>query len=91
MRIAIEFDGVFRDSLVHFNGFIIASNLSGYAPFKVDVTDYVKYGGSNVITVRVDATLNEGWYYEGAGIYRHTWLTKEASAAHCRVGHLRSE
>jgi beta-galactosidase len=26
--------------------------------------------------VRVDATLNEGWYYEGAGIYRHTWLRK---------------
>ena len=77
MRISIEFDGVFRDSLILFNGFIIGRNLSGYAPFSFDVTDYVKYGGSNVITVRVDATLNEGWYYEGAGIYRHTWLTKK--------------
>ena len=77
MRIEIEFDGVFRDSLVLFNGFIIGRNLSGYAPFSADVTDYVKYGGSNVITVRVDATLNEGWYYEGAGIYRHTWLTRK--------------
>ena len=77
MRISIEFDGVFRDSVVLFNGFIIGRNLSGYAPFSFDVTDYVKYGGSNVITVRVDATLNEGWYYEGAGIYRHTWLTKK--------------
>lgn len=77
MRISIEFDGVFRDSLLFFNGFIIGRNLSGYAPFSFDVTDYVKYGGSNVITIRVDATLNEGWYYEGAGIYRHTWLTKK--------------
>jgi beta-galactosidase len=77
MRLSIEFDGVFRDSVVLFNGFIIGRNLSGYAPFSFDVTDYVKYGGSNVITVRVDATLNEGWYYEGAGIYRHTWLTKK--------------
>jgi len=77
MRISIEFDGVFRDSIVLFNGFIIGRNLSGYVPFSFDVTDYVKYGGSNVITVRVDATLNEGWYYEGAGIYRHTWLTKK--------------
>ena len=77
MRLSIEFDGVFRDSIVLFNGFIIGRNLSGYAPFSFDVTDYVKYGGSNVITVRVDATLNEGWYYEGAGIYRHTWLTKK--------------
>jgi beta-galactosidase len=77
LRISIEFDGVFRDSVVLFNGFYIGSNLSGYAPFSFDVTDYVKYGGSNVITVRVDATLNEGWYYEGAGMYRHTWLTKK--------------
>ena len=76
LRISIEFDGVFRDAVVLFNGFYLGRNLSGYAPFSFDVTDYVKYGGSNVITVRVDATLNEGWYYEGAGIYRHTWLTK---------------
>jgi beta-galactosidase len=32
--------------------------------------------GNNVLSVRVDATLNEGWFYEGAGIYRHVWLTK---------------
>jgi beta-galactosidase len=29
-----------------------------------------------VITVRVDATQYEGWFYEGAGIYRHAWLKK---------------
>jgi beta-galactosidase len=28
----------------------------------------------NVIVIRVDATQNEGWFYEGAGIYRHVWL-----------------
>jgi len=76
IRISVEFDGVFRDAVLLFNGFYIGRNLSGYAPFSFDITDYVKYGGSNVVTVRVDATLNEGWYYEGAGIYRHTWLTK---------------
>ena len=26
--------------------------------------------------MRVDATLGEGWFYEGAGIYRHVWLVK---------------
>jgi beta-galactosidase len=30
------------------------------------------------VAVRVDATMEEGWYYEGAGIYRHVWLTKTA-------------
>jgi beta-galactosidase len=76
LRLSLEFDGIFRDSIAFFNGFYIGRNLSGYAPFSFDVTDYVNYGGRNVVTVRVDATLNEGWYYEGAGIYRHTWLTK---------------
>jgi len=30
------------------------------------------------LTVRVDATEGEGWFYEGTGIYRHVWLTKTA-------------
>ncbi|HVZ99138.1 MAG TPA: beta-galactosidase GalA [Caulobacterales bacterium] len=75
-RIAIEFDGVFRDCRVIFNGYALARNESGYAPFRVDVTDFANYGGANVLLVRVDATLGEGWFYEGAGIYRHVWLTK---------------
>jgi len=75
-RISLDFDGVFRDAIVLFNGFYLGRNLSGYAPFSFDVTDYAVYGGNNVVHLRVDATLNEGWYYEGAGIYRHTWLTK---------------
>ncbi|MES1158436.1 MAG: beta-galactosidase GalA [Terricaulis silvestris] len=75
-RISIEFDGVFRDALVMFNGYVVARNESGYAPFRVDVTDFANYGEKNVLTVRVDATLGEGWFYEGAGIYRHVWLVK---------------
>jgi beta-galactosidase len=75
-RISLDFDGVFRDAIVLFNGFYLGRNLSGYAPFSFDVTDCAVYGGNNVVQLRVDATLNEGWYYEGAGIYRHTWLTK---------------
>jgi len=75
-RISIDFDGVFRDAMIFLNGFYLGRHFSGYAPFSFDITDYTKYGGKNVITVRVDATLNEGWYYEGAGIYRHTWLRK---------------
>ncbi|HKS83304.1 MAG TPA: beta-galactosidase GalA [Candidatus Acidoferrales bacterium] len=75
-RIAIEFDGVFRDSVVAINGFYLGRNMSGYAPFRYDVTDFLNYGGSNVVVVRVNATEYEGWFYEGAGIYRHVWLVK---------------
>jgi beta-galactosidase len=75
-RIALEFDGVYRDSMVIFNGHYMGRNFSGYAPFRYDVTDQANYGRSNVLLVRVDATLGDGWFYEGAGIYRHVWLTK---------------
>jgi len=75
-RIALEFDGVYRDSIVIFNGHYIGRNFSGYAPFRYDISDHANYGSRNILLVRADATLGDGWFYEGAGIYRHVWLTK---------------
>jgi beta-galactosidase len=75
-RISLEFEGVFRDCQVFVNGYILRQNRSGYAPFRVDITDVANYGGANVITLRVDASEGEGWFYEGAGVYRHVWLVK---------------
>ena len=77
-RISIEFDGVYRDAAVWINGFYLGREPSGYLGFRHDLTDYLNYGGENVVAVRVDATMEEGWFYEGAGIYRHVWLTKTA-------------
>src|SRR3954451_15468471 len=71
----LEFDGVFRNCLVFVNGYVAGRNESGYAPFSVNIGDFLDYeGGPNVVTVRVDASLGEGWFYEGAGIYRHVDL-----------------
>lgn len=75
-RIAVEFDGVFRDSVVWINGHYLDRHMSGYTGFRYDLTDFLNYGGRNVLTVRVDVSLHEGWFYEGAGIYRHVWLVK---------------
>jgi beta-galactosidase len=77
-KISIEFDGIFRNSTVWVNGQLIGNHLSGYTPSNYDLTDVLRYGieGKNVILVKVDATEYEGWWYEGAGIYRHVWLTK---------------
>ncbi len=77
-RISLEFDGVYRNAIVTLNDVYLGTELSGYAPFTLDVTDFVHYGADNVLVVRVDATENEGWFYEGAGIYRHVWLVKTA-------------
>jgi beta-galactosidase len=75
-RFLLEFDGVYRASEVFVNGFYLGCEPSGHINFHYDITDYLNYGGDNVIAVRVDASVEEGWYYEGAGIYRHVWLTK---------------
>ena len=75
-RVAIEFDGVFRNSTVWLNGFRLGGHQSGYTSFRFDVTELLTYGGNNVLVVRVDVTDWEGWWYEGAGIYRHVWLLK---------------
>ncbi len=75
-RISLQFDGIFRDAIVWVNGFYVGHELSGYASSTYDISDYLNYGGKNVVTVRVDASIEEGWFYEGAGIYRHVWLNK---------------
>jgi beta-galactosidase len=75
-RVAVEFDGAFRDVLVFVNGCFIGRNDNGYAPFRFDITDFLAVGQKNCIVARVDATFGDGWFYEGAGIYRHVWLTK---------------
>ena len=78
-HIALQFDGIFRNAQVWFNGFYMGTEPSGYATQVYDVTEYVNYGGNNLICVRADATLEEGWFYEGAGIYRDAWLLKSAA------------
>ncbi|MGA2852755.1 MAG: beta-galactosidase GalA [Verrucomicrobiota bacterium] len=80
-RIWLTFDGVFRDATVWVNGWCMRHHEGGYYPFREDITDVVHYGDKNTITVRVDATKVEGWFYEGAGIYRHVWLDKTAPVA----------
>jgi beta-galactosidase len=75
-RIGVEFDGAFRDVLLFVNGCFIGRNDNGYAPFRFDLTDFLAYGAKNYIVLRVDASFGDGWFYEGAGVYRHVWLTK---------------
>lgn len=85
-QISIEFDGVYRDCHVWLNGHLVARNESGYIGFAFDATDYLNYGGDNVLVVRADASHYEGWFYEGAGIYRHAWLLKTGAVHIARDG-----
>ena len=75
-RFQIQFDGVFRDANFWINGFYLGNNKSGYVGVAYDITDYLNYDRENILVVRVDAAQYEGWFYEGAGIYRHVWLNQ---------------
>ncbi len=73
-RMMVQFDGIFRNASVWLNGYFLGQNQSGYVGVNYDLTDYLHFDQDNVLSVRVDATQYEGWFYEGAGIYRHVWL-----------------
>jgi len=81
-HIELQFDGIATHCTIWLNGMLINRNYSGYNSIYIDVTALVNYGDKqNKLAIRVDATPQEGWWYEGAGIYRHTWLVKR-SATH---------
>lgn len=80
----LQFDGIFRNAQIWVNGFYLGGEPSGYISKTYDITDYLHFNtpsdsptkgeAENLICVRVDASLEEGWFYEGAGIYRHVWM-----------------
>lgn len=71
----LQFDGIYRDAQFWVNGIYLGRNESGYIGCRFDVSDLIEYGGAtNNIAVRVNASVSEGWWYEGAGMYRHVKL-----------------
>ena len=76
-RLYIDFDGVYMNSEVFINGHSLGVRPYGYVSFSYDLTPYIKWGGKNVVAVRVDngEQPNSRWY-SGCGIYRNVWLTK---------------
>ncbi len=72
-RLWLEFDGVFSNSRYWLNGQEIGAQYSGYTRSRFDITAAARPGGPNVLTVQVDPRY-DGWWYEGAGIYRHVRL-----------------
>lgn len=74
-RIRIDFGGVYMNSTVWVNGNQVGTHPYGYTPFSFDITDYVKVGEDNVITVKVDHQTPSSRWYSGSGIYRSVDLT----------------
>ncbi len=71
----LQFGGIATNATVWFNGDVVAHNWSGYTSIYIDITSLAVFGeDNNTIAIRVDADTIEGWWYEGAGLYRHSWL-----------------
>ncbi|KQN27012.1 beta-galactosidase [Sphingomonas sp. Leaf34] len=71
----LQLGGMANNATVWFNGVPVAHSLSGYVQQTVDLTPYARFGDEpNTIAIRVDGDVMEGWWYEGAGLYRDCWL-----------------
>lgn len=85
-QILICFEGTAVHAEFYVNGSLVSRSFSAYTETVIDITDYVNFGkfATNVIAVHIDGKSSEGWWYEGAGIYRHVKLyVKEA----VHIGH----
>ena len=82
----IEFDGVFRDCMVVLNGHFLGRNMSGYAPFSYDVTDFLNYGAKNFLVVRVDATAGRRVVLRGRRHLSPRMARQNSSRACARSG-----
>ncbi len=74
-RYQLYFEGVYNRSEVFINGNSVGNRPNGYVSFMYDITQHVKPGEKNIVTVRVDHSLDaDSRWYTGSGIYRPVHL-----------------
>ena len=74
-HIFLSFEGTAVTARFYLNGSLIGRSFSAYAPTDIDITDRAFFGDRvNTLAVYIDGMTTEGWWYEGAGIYRHVKL-----------------
>ncbi|GHH72169.1 beta-galactosidase [Streptomyces sulfonofaciens] len=75
-RLTVEFDGVYMDAQVHFNGEQTATHPYGYTGFAADLTSLARTDGTtpNTLAVRVRNQVPSSRWYSGSGIYRDVRL-----------------
>lgn len=74
-RILLYFEGAYMDACVWVNGRKQGRHIYGYTPFEFDITDAVRWGEENLVSVRIDNSRQPGSrWYSGSGITRNVWL-----------------
>lgn len=74
-NVAIEFDGVFRNSTVWANGKKLGFRPYGWISFGYDISELAQDAETITFAVKVDNKLQHAArWYTGSGIYAHTWI-----------------
>lgn len=75
--VGLKIDGAMMNAAVEINGYKVGLQHYGYAPFYVDLTDYVTFGADNRITINVNTSMqpNSRWY-TGSGLFRGVKLCR---------------
>lgn len=79
-RVRLRFEAVYHESEVTLNGRVLGTHVGGYTPFEFDVTEVVKRGQPNVVTVRADNRYRRGAWWAWGGISRSVSLRANAEA-----------
>jgi beta-galactosidase len=77
-KIYLDVDGAMAYASIWLNGQYLGGWPYGYASFRVDLTSALKFGGNNVIAIRLDNPNGSSRWYPGGGLYRNLWLVKES-------------
>ncbi len=73
--VAIQFDGIFRNSTVWANGRKLGNRPYGWISFEYDISELAQNSDTITFAVRVDNELQHAArWYTGSGIYAHTWI-----------------
>ena len=73
-KVFLETEGVFGESVLFVDGEKAGGNDSGYTGKVYDITRFAAGKNAVEIAMNVSAERMQGWWYEGAGIYRHIHL-----------------
>ena len=79
-RIALAFDGVYKNSRVWCNSYYLGHRPNGYISFTYDITDQFHFDRDNIISVSVTHTdISDSRWFTGSGITRKvTLIVQEA-------------
>ena len=74
-QLLLCFEGTAVNAEFYFNGSLMARSFSAYTETVFDISERAYFDGrTNILAVHINGFETEGWWYEGAGIYRHVKL-----------------